>query len=72
MFQSLRRDDERSDLAISLPGWAICSGFQSLRRDDERSDSFGFKLSHAEAMFQSLRRDDERSDEYNLFVCWYV
>ncbi len=39
-FQSLSRDDERSD-STSPSSSASCALFQSLSRDDERSDDAG-------------------------------
>src|SRR5579883_2635883 len=66
-FQSLSRDDERSDLDAPHDAIAIVV-FQSLSRDDERSDGrSGCIPIRRRRVFQSLSRDDERSD----FVCEY-
>ncbi len=63
LFQSLKRDNERSDSAVVAWPTSV-SGFQSLKRDNERSDVDDRGLGQHVETFQSLKRDNERSDGY--------
>src|SRR5579885_3547077 len=73
MFQSLSRDDERSDGTHQKPDSPL-EWFQSLSRDDERSDEMFCLARVTPEKFQSLSRDDERSDaatrRASIRRCW--
>ncbi len=65
-FQSLKRDNERSDGGGGAAAQSTINLFQSLKRDNERSDGILFPFSGQFDKFQSLKRDNERSDDYEL------